>query len=199
MRPLAVLIGAVMLFGLSGCGNDDGSVSIEPPGTTTEPGVTTTEAGDPVEPVGDFSTEPKDSSEYATNEVALLSDVRIAQHDGFTRVVFEFRGEEPPGWIAEYQEPPVTEDPSGRTIAVEGDAFLRVTMSAASAVDLRGEEPVVSFGPDRVAGPEELVNEVVDVGDFEAVMTWVIGLESEAPFAVATFTEPSRVVVDIER
>ena len=33
--------------------------------------------------------------------------------------------------------------------------------------------------------------------DFEAVMVWVIGLDSVRPFTAATLTGPSRVYVDL--
>ena len=41
------------------------------------------------------------------------------------------------------------------------------------------------------------VQEVVKSGDFEGVVTWVIGLDQERPFA--TKASDSQLVVDIDR
>ena len=35
------------------------------------------------------------------------------------------------------------------------------------------------------------------VSDFEAVLTWAVGVTSRAPFAVTTLSDPPRLVIDI--
>jgi len=53
--------------------------------------------------------------------------------------------------------------------------------------DLSGPELVRTYtGPKRIAAPENAhsLREVVKSGDFEAVLTWVIGLDDRRPFAV---------------
>ncbi len=42
-----------------------------------------------------------------------------------------------------------------------------------------------------------MTTEVVRVGDFEANLAWVVGVERPAPFAVAVFHDPLRLMVDI--
>jgi hypothetical protein len=37
----------------------------------------------------------------------------------------------------------------------------------------------------------------VKSGDFEAAVTWVVGLSEQRPFSVSTRTAPPRVVVDV--
>jgi hypothetical protein len=38
---------------------------------------------------------------------------------------------------------------------------------------------------------------VVQVGDYEAVLTWAVGVWTRPPFTVTTLTNPARVVIDI--
>jgi hypothetical protein len=38
----------------------------------------------------------------------------------------------------------------------------------------------------------------VRTGDFEAVLTWVAGLEDRAPFRVIRLSGPPRIVVDVQ-
>jgi hypothetical protein len=125
--------------------------------------------------------------------------VRVAAHDGFARVVFEFDGEGPPGVDARYVDPPVREDGSGDEVEVAGSAFLQVRMEPASGVELRGETPIETYdGPDRIdPGAELAIEEVVLTGDFEANLTWVVGLPAQADYRVFTLTGPTRVVVDV--
>jgi hypothetical protein len=42
-----------------------------------------------------------------------------------------------------------------------------------------------------------VVREIVETGDFEATLSWVVGVERLAPFAVFELSDPTRVVVDI--
>jgi hypothetical protein len=70
-------------------------------------------------------------------------------------------------------------------------------MEPASGFDLNtGEGQVVYKGPRRLPGAS-VVKEVVRTGDFEAVLTWAIGLESKTPFKVTTTSSPSRLIVDL--
>jgi hypothetical protein len=51
-------------------------------------------------------------------------------------------------------------------------------------------------GPRRLSGTEP-ITEVVKTGDFEGVITWVIGLDQKRPFT--TEASDSQLVVEIER
>jgi hypothetical protein len=69
-------------------------------------------------------------------------------------------------------------------------------MEPASGFDLNtGEGVVVYRGPKRLPGAS-VVKEVVRTGDFEAVLTWAIGLEQKVDFRVTTAASPSRLIVD---
>jgi hypothetical protein len=133
----------------------------------------------------------------------LLTDVRVGVHDCLERVTFEFKprtgeADGPVSWKAAYQPPPITEDGSGRTVPVKGSAYLVVTFSASGA-DLSQEA-----APDTYTGPTSLsaagstrIQQVRRIGDFEAVLTWVIGVDKQRPFHVTTGQGPTRVIVDV--
>lgn len=153
------------------------------------------------DPVGHPDTTTVQSEDFPTGggETVFLTDVRVGAHNGFDRVVLEFDGTDPPSHRIGYVEPPVREDGSGREVEVEGPAYLEIRLSPATGFDARGEQAVETYeGAKRIPGPgTEAVNEVVRTGDFERHLTWVVGVSSRAPFAMAFFEDPLRLVVDI--
>lgn len=153
------------------------------------------------EPGGPFGSETVASPGFplAGGAYATLTDVRVASHPGFDRVVLEFDGAEAPGYQVGYVPPPILQDGSGEEIAVAGEAFLEVRMHPASGYDATAEEWTPTYtGPDRVTGDTALVTEVVRTGDFEAMLAWTIGLRTDAPFAVDWLADPVRLVIDIK-
>jgi hypothetical protein len=194
-----VSLGLVMaaLLVLSGCGNsdDDGTPGAQPPTTATTTSTTTDGGIDPLEGAGTNPVEGESSGA----EIALLERVAIGRHEGFDRVVFQFRNHVP-GYRVEYVEPPLKEDGSGNVVRIEGDAFVVVRMEQASGFDLStGEGVMVYTGPRRLSGSDagtSVVREVVRTGDFEAVLTWAVGLEERVDFRVRTASAPARLIVD---
>ena len=82
---------------------------------------------------------------------------------------------------------------------VAGNAFLQVRIEPASGFVLDAGVPVFT-GPDRISGGSAgtaAVREAVRSGDFEGVLTWVVGVGSRAAFGVSTLPSPSRLVVDV--
>ena len=131
-------------------------------------------------------------------DTALLTRLALGRHKGFDRVVFEFRRGRP-GYRIEYVRPPFYEDGSGRRVDVGGEAFVQVRMERASGFDLTGEGEQVYLGPARVRGRDfgtSVVREVVRTGDFEAVLTWVVGLRARTGFRTSTLRDPPRLVID---
>lgn len=133
----------------------------------------------------------------------LLTDVRAGVHGCYERVTFEFKPQpgEPDGavsWKAAYEPGPITEDGSGRTVPVKGSAFLVVTMSATGADLSQEAAPATYTGPPSlVAEGATRIQQVRRTGDFEGVITWVIGVDKQRPFRVTTQDGPARVIVDI--
>ncbi len=154
-----------------------------------------------IPPVGEGSLDPVQAGGYPTTAgpVAHLTDVRSARQDGFDRIVLQFDGAQVPGYRVAYVEPPVRAAGSGEVVPIAGQAFLQISAAPAAGVDLSGPQPRPTYpGPDRVAPPDgEVVTEVVRTGDFEANLTWTAGVTERLPFAVAAFTDPNRLVVDV--
>jgi hypothetical protein len=177
--------------GSSSQGGDDGATTTDV--TTT---VDTTAAEDVLEGAG---TDPV-SGAAAGDETALNDRVAVGGHEGYDRVVFQFRNGLP-GYRVEYVQPPLKEDGSGNVVQVKGSAFLQVRMEPASGFDVTtGEGELVYKGPKRIDGAAaggSAIQEVVRLGDFEAVLTWVIGLDGKDDFKVTTASNPARLIVDI--
>ena len=184
------------------------STSTTTPETTTAPGSTTTTTPSTTTTTPPTTTAPPTALPGASTDtasgsgtgtgIANLSDVRIGADEGYDRVVIELLDGRLPDWRVSYVDPPIVQDGSGEPVALAGDAFLLVTMTPASAYTVDGETVRPTYpGPDRIAGPGPQVVEVVQVGDYEAVASWAIGLRARTPFRVTTLTAPARLVIDI--
>jgi hypothetical protein len=83
---------------------------------------------------------------------------------------------------------------------VKGNAFVVVRMEQASGFDLsKNEGELVYKGPRRIEGSAagtSVVEELVRVGDFEAVLSWAVGLSDRVDFRVRTASSPARLIVD---
>lgn len=213
-----LLLLAIVVF-VAACGGDDDDVTPEPGAdggdtTTVVETETDTATATVTETETDVVTEtdttegipgPPFRSGVATAEtqvdaVALLTAVRLGRHEAYDRIVFQFRNGTP-GYRVVYVEPPIRESGSGRRVDVPGDAYLQITMEPASGYDSTGQGEETYTGPQRIDAQRRagtvLIEELVRTGDFEAVLTWVAGLDSQVPFRVQAFDEPARIVVDV--
>ena len=189
---------AALLVVLAACTHDNGGAVSRPRTTTTSTpaasSTTTTAAITATLPGA--STSPVSTPPGADR--GLLTAVRVEHQPGFDRVVLELGGGTP-GYAVGYVPPPIRADASGEVVTVAGNAYVRVRLEDASSVDLSGGAPRATYtGPNRVRGSTDDVTEVVKTGDFEGVLTWVIGLRTRTPFRVTTLSAPPRVVVDLQ-
>jgi hypothetical protein len=121
-----------------------------------------------------------------------LVDVRVGRHPGFDRVVFEFRGGLPDHRVSYVDQ--LVEDGSGRPVSVAGAADLQVVFQGANAHE---EDGSPSLSPRRLSPGLPAVKEVAQVGDFEAVVGYGIGIDRRRPVTVSTLSGPSRLVIDV--
>ncbi len=193
---LGLLLAA--LAAVSGCGGSDEQATPagEPStttGTTTAP--TTTAGIDVLEGAATTPVEAPGSG----SDTALLERIAVGRHEGYDRVVFQFR-DDLPGYRVQYVQRPLKEDGSGNPVEVQGGAVVLVRMYPASGFDLGTDEGVMVYkGPKRIAGSSagtSIVQELVRTGDFEAVLSWAIGVEDKVDFRVRTATSPARLIVD---
>jgi hypothetical protein len=102
------------------------------------------------------TTEARMGPDGADSRLHLLTDVRAGAHRCFDRAVFQFRpaSDGSPGEIgyhAAYDDPPFREPGSGRSVEVDGDAFVVVRLRPVRDVELSGGEPRPTYeGPDSV-------------------------------------------------
>lgn len=131
----------------------------------------------------------------APREVALLTDVRAARHDGFDRVVFELGSGSAPGYHLEYIDRPVRKCGSGDVAPIAGDAWLEVRFEPANAHAPSGA-PTIAKREQTV--DLEVVSELEQTCDFEAVVSWVVGVKRPNRYRVLTLDAPLRLVVDVK-
>jgi hypothetical protein len=187
--------------GLAGCGDDGPKTTSaakgQPAATPVEQSSTTTA------PPCTFSGDTEAARGGGEAPTRLLTDVRVGVHECYERVTFELKPQQgeadgPVGWRARYEPGPITEDGSGRVVSVKGAAFLVVTMTAAGADLSQESAPATYTGPASLeAAGATRIQQVRRTGDFEAVLTWVIGLDRQRPFRVTTQEGPARVIVDV--
>jgi hypothetical protein len=193
-RAVLAVVLALGVAGAAGCSGDGDPVPSPSPSAATSPAASPTPSVEA--PIGPLGTGPRSAAaEVPATSAALLTDVRTGGHTGFARVVFDFEGDAAPGWTVAYEPGPFTADPSDLPLNVAGSAFLRVRMEPAAGYD-QGTATATYTGPERVGGTSP-VTEVVRQGDFEAVLSWVVGVDGERPFAVAWLQDPGRLVIDV--
>jgi len=126
--------------------------------------------------------------------VATLVGVETGRHPTFDRVVFTFAGGGLPGYHLEYVDRPVRRCGSGQTVELPGDGWLEIRLEPAAAHDEEGRPTV---GDRRLEPALPVVLEAVLSCDFEAVVTWVLAVESPNRYRVLELEEPARLVVDV--
>jgi hypothetical protein len=204
-----VLISLLALTVLAaGCGEGNGAESAGPtPAPATQPpthaATTTTPAETPTPPL---APAPKRCARESGGDDGIYTNlvaVRIGTHQSYDRITFEFRAPEPnPGGgagIPRYEirtaKPPHYEDASGLPLEVNGNSFVGIVFHGASGVDFEGQATYT--GPKVVrAGFDNLV-EAVRSGDFEATLSWILGVRHQTCWQVHEFHNPDRVAIDI--
>jgi hypothetical protein len=204
MSRLAAIV--LVAFALAGCGNG-GSSNDESASSGTAPGTTSTTPGSPPPmqtvpdcmPPPDASTSPQKSASDENRETMYLTDVSLGSDKCSAKVIFQLEQQAPgPGYQVSY-EPAATakiEDASGKPVEIAGEAFLVVKLTPAMTAKIDGDRVTKTYtGPRRLPGTGP-ISEVVKTGDFEGVVTWVIGLDSKRPFT--TKASDAQLVVQID-
>jgi len=126
-----------------------------------------------------------------------LTDVRVAHQPGYDRIVFEFApqaGAVPrvPGYTLFRQaSAQFVRDPSGQPVTMDGSYGLRVVFQQATGM--------TSYTKSRDLTPSlPVVQEVEQLGDFEAVLSWGAGLSRESCIRTLELSNPSRLVIDVQ-
>lgn len=163
-------------------------------------GATTSGAGSEPTPVASPLGDPGDwtagvvKRAAGRGNVATLTALRFAKHDGFDRVVFEFDGNGLPARHVEYVDRPVRRCGSGDPTELAGDAWLSVSFEPASAHSESGVG-TLAFRETRAELP--VLRELEVTCDFEAQVTVVFGVSRPNRYRLLELTAPPRFVVDV--
>lgn len=122
---------------------------------------------------------------------AMVTDVRMARHPRYDRLVVVFDGRRVPRFRVAPQASSVFRlDPSDKRVDLLGTAGIRIVLRNTT-------------GQGTYTGPRDLrprfpqLREARLIGDFEAVTTWGLGLRRARTLRVLVLTGPPRLVVDV--
>jgi carboxypeptidase family protein len=198
---------------LAGCGGATSSGTAQKPSPAASPESTSAsanpEAGTSSIGGGGFPCSDRRAG-GSPNLPAQLTDLRVARHDGFDRITFQFAppavppaAEGPRTGVPTYSLEPrasagFAKDPSGLPIQLDGAAGLRIVFRDTSSVDgSLASNPKTYTGSTDLKPRLPFVREVAQLGDFERVMSWGIGLGSPACLRLTELANPSRLAVDV--
>ena len=126
----------------------------------------------------------------------FLTHVSTQQLNGFDRIVFDFSAPLR-NYHVRYVPLPVKRDPSDLPVALQGDSALQISMGA-TGLDQNGSIVRQTYtGPSRIGLGSGSVIEVVETGDFEAVLNWAVGLRGKPTFRVSVGASRSSLVIDV--
>ena len=206
--PLLLIVSAL----LAGCGSGAREAGPVPTATSavepSEPAASTNEEGETssavttVEPEAEppYLCKPQTGGEEGV--FMNLTDVRVGAHDGYDRIVFEFTEPKPNpagnGGIPHYEiraaKPPFTQDPSDMPLDVYGDSFVQLVVQGATGYDFDGNP---TYGGSRVVTPGfGTLAQAAQSGDFEATLSWIMGLSRPTCWNVQELHNPDRLVID---
>jgi len=195
---LSIAVAALFAFAACDDGDEAPSATSTPTGagpTATVAQPTTPAPGTTPSPTPAFqgTRGPVEKTGAVAPPMPLLMHVRTGEHEGYDRITFEFEGERP-GYRVEYVQPPITQDPSDLPVEIAGSAFLRIRLESAAAHDDSGTQTVDSR--ELTPGLSSLL-EAEQIGDFEGVVNWVLGLSEEVDFRVGELDGPPRIYIDV--
>jgi hypothetical protein len=113
----------------------------------------------------------------------------VGSHTGFDRLVLDFGTDAVPSFTVTPQRRPVfPQDPSDIPVTLAGTSGVRVVLQgtvrrSTTKEDLRPTYPAI--------------REVGGIGDFEATVSYGVGVLGPASVRVTTLTAPNRLVIDV--
>jgi len=134
-----------------------------------------------------------------TVPIARISGFAVEGGAGAGRITFDFLSSGAAVAVPQVEirpgSPPFTKDPSGLPLDVAGTAFLVITLRGGTALD---DDFNPTFeGPFDVTPVEGPIVDVRRAGDFEAVSSWVVGLDGPACVRILPSDGSSRLVIEI--
>jgi len=126
--------------------------------------------------------------------VPVLTAIRTGRHGAYERLTLQFTsayGEANVRYV-----PVVHADPSDKAVPLQGLSFLQIVIHG--AVAHWPATPITAYtGPSTVTPGYPTLKQVCIAGDFEAVLSFGVGLGRTAGFQVTRLQSPDRLVVDV--
>ncbi|MGJ9426672.1 hypothetical protein ACHABX_12610 [Nesterenkonia halotolerans] len=141
------------------------------------------------------ATEGFPGARGAPAEIQHLVEVRVGQHEGYDRVVFEHNGPSELGYQVEYVDSP-TDPQLAEPIDVPGEAYISIGV-AGLGLPTSDFDSVLSGPIEGVDTRSQLVYGVHALSPFEAQSTYLIGVDQQRDFRVQVLEDPVRLVVDL--
>jgi len=132
----------------------------------------------------------QDQSGGSSGIATQLTSVRTASHEssGYDRIVFDFSNGIPSYDLSRQNTATFVADPSGQPVQLDGSAGLKLV--------LRDTDVVTGMATDSRPALAS-VQEVRQLGNFERVVSYGIGITAPQCVRVLSLTNPSRLVIDV--
>src|ERR1700731_720659 len=132
-----------------------------------------------------------DRSGGVAGAAATVYDVRVAHHDGYDRLGMGFptANSMPQYQLTQQATAHFVRDASGQPVVLSGSSGIRLVIRNAD---------IISGAPTDVKPNLPTIREVAQIGNFERVVSYGIGLAVPACFRVLELTGPTRLVIDMQ-
>ena len=193
---IVILLAAVAATGCTDSSGGSGgspAATTAPPGSaaTTGPGTATTTATEG----WTTATKAGTNNPKVPEDMPMLVAIRTGSHDGYDRVVLEFRNDLP-SWRVGYVDQVTSE--SGATVPLEGEASLFVQVDPAWGHDQNTPPYAATYtGPRSLTPRYPTLRQVRWVDEFEGHLTFGIGLQHRVGFRVLELRGPARLAIDV--
>lgn len=125
-----------------------------------------------------------------------VTDVRVGTASGYDRIVIEFDAAVPAYSVTPQDSSSFRTDASYQLLQLQGSSGVRIVVHGASGLDTSGKQTFT--GSQDVKPGYSVLKEARQVGDFERVFSWGLGLSGPNCIRAFTLTGPDRLVVDIQ-
>src|SRR5436305_2923139 len=132
-----------------------------------------------------------DKSGGAASATGTVTGIRIAHHDGYDRLVIDFSSGTTavPQYDLTQNSSTVVRDASGQSVTLEGSAGIRAV--------LRNSD-IASGVPSDLKPRLPEIREIANIGNFERVVSYGVGLKTAACYRVLELSGPTRLVIDVQ-
>ena len=139
--------------------------------------------------LGPFSC--TDKSGGVAGAGATVYDIRIAHHDGYDRLVIAFptANTMPEYRLTRQATATFVRDASGQPVTLNGSAGIRAVLRNAD---------ITPGAPTDVKPGLPAIREVAQIGNFERVVSYGVGLANPSCFRVLELSGPTRLVIDVQ-